>query len=340
MAGLLVWGGCTRELRMMMSLPRTRILAVFFATFLPVLAVMRASAADPRPLTEADRIALEEKLEKIQKVSSERVGGLYRRALQDYREAIRSDKATMDLYLKCVEKVRFSDEKRKSSEFRRWKRANKESLNSQSMRVALRHQLAWLLLSIEAAQREGDTSGLGKRAVEHLDQVMRNAEVLKEHRRILSQNALSSVFARAYKLNIKIKDWPQSAMDIARIYDQVVLPPLRKPGKIDSLRAAWQKRIRHEGVAVEKWTVREGSTVGKKDSMQSAEFQKFLSETRPALLWKMEKDCFKAGDERTSALHMVKHLETYLGHKDAPQWIKDFQALISPRRDDTPPEEK
>ncbi len=294
---------------------------------------MRTSAADPRPLTEADRIALEEKLEKIQEISSERVGGLYRRAIQDYRAAIRSDKATMDLYLKCLEKVRFTDEKRKSSEFRRWKRKNKENLNSQSMRMALRHQLAWLLLSIEAAQREGDTNELGRRAIEHLDQIMRNAEILKEHRGILGQNALGSVFARAYKLNIKLKDWPQSAMDIAQIYDQVVLPPLRKPGRVDALRSAWKKRIRHEGVVVEKWTVREGSTVGKKDSMQSAEFQKFLSETRPALLWKMEVDCFKAGDERTAALHMIGHLESYLTHKDAPQWIKDFQALINPRKD-------
>lgn len=286
--------------------------------------------AEPQPLSEADRIALEEQLEKIQKQSNDRVGGLFRRAIQDYRSAIKSDDATMDLYLKCYEKVRYTDEARKASEFRDWKRKNKDRLNSSSMRMALRHQLAWLLLSIEAARRDGDLSEMGKRAIEHLDQIMKNAEILKENRAILSQNALGSVFARAYKLNIKVEDWPKSTMDIAQIYDKVVLPPLRTPTRIASLREAWQKRILHEGSFIEKWSNREGTTIGKKDAMRPPEFEKFLSDTRPQLLWNMEKDCFKAGDQRASALRMLKHLERYLSHKDAPQWIKDFQGMISP----------
>ncbi len=291
-------------------------------------------SADPATLTEADRIALEEQLERIQKQSNERVGGLFKRAIQDYRSAIQSDDATMDLYLKCYEKIRFTDEKRKASEFREWKRRNKERLSSASMRMALRHQLAWLLLSIEAARRDGDISEMGKRAVEHLDQIMKNAEVLKTHRSILSQNALGSVFAKAYSLNIRVKDWPQSTMDIAQIYDKVVLPPLRMPSRIDSLRSAWKKRILHEGHLIEKWNDREGTTIGKKDAMRAPEFEKFLSETRPTLLWKMEMDCFNAGDQRQSALQMLKHLEANLSHKDAPEWIKQFQGLINPEKHD------
>jgi len=286
-------------------------------------------SAEAAVLTEADRIALEARLERIQKRSNERVGGLFKRAVQDYRSAIQSDDASMALYLKCYEKIRFTDEKRKSSEFREWKRRNKERLSSASMRMALRHQLAWLLLSIEAARRDGDISEMGKRAIEHLDQIMKNAEVLKEHRSILSQNALGSVFARAYSLNIKVEDWPQSTMDIEQIYDKVVLPPLRKTTRLDSLRLAWKKRILHEGHLIEKWSVRGGKTIGKKDAMQSPEFEKFLSEKRPQLLWDMEIDCFEVGDQQKSALRMLKHLEANLTHKDAPEWIEDFKGLIS-----------
>ncbi len=86
------------------------------------------SIAEPQPLSEADRIALEEQLGKIQQQSKDRVGGLFRRAIQDYRSAIKSDDATMELYLKCIEKVRFTDEKRKASEFRDWKRKKLRSL--------------------------------------------------------------------------------------------------------------------------------------------------------------------------------------------------------------------
>ena len=289
--------------------------------------------ADAGLLSEADRIALTEQLEKIQQRSKDRVGGLYKRAIRDYRSAIKSDDATMALYMTCLEKVQFTDEKRKSQDFRDWKRRNKEKLSSSSMRMALRHQLAWLLLSIEAARREGDVSELGNRAISHLDQIFKNAEVLKDHRSILSQSALGSVFARAYQLNIKVDDWPSSTMDIGQIYDKVVMPPLRNTTRIESLRAAWKKRIQHEGLAVEKWSVRNGKKIGKKDALRTPDFEKFLSETRPQLLWDMEVDCFEAGDEKVSAVRMLKHLETYISHKEAPTWIQDFQDIIYPPED-------
>ncbi len=302
---------------------------VSLACFVPHM----AAAED---LTEPDRIALLEQLEKIEKRSDDRVGGLYRRAIQDYRSAIRSDDATMDLYLKCLEKVQYEDEQRKTQEFREWKRKNKDNLNSASMRMALRHQLSWLLLSIEAARREGDVSELGSRAITHLDQIFDHADALKDHREILSQNALGSVFARAYKLNIKVKEWPKSALDIAQVYDKVVMPPLRQPGRVNSLRAAWKHRILHEGMTLEKWSERKGKTIGKKDAMRPPAFEKFLKETRPQLLWKMEVDCYEAGDQRASALRMLSHLEKHLTHKNAPEWIKKFQALIQPARDTEP----
>lgn len=298
---------------------------VFLALSCPSMLHAEAAA-----LSEADRIALIEQLELIEKESDERVDGLYRRAIQDYRSAIRSDDATMDLYLKCYEKVRYDDEQRKTQEFREWKRRNKDEINSPSMRMALRHQLSWLLLSIEAAKRDGDLTEMGQRATTHLDQIFKNAETLKNHRGILSKNVLSSVFAQAYKLNIKVKDWPKSALDIAQIYDKVVMPPLRIPSKVSGLRSAWARRIQHEGFIYEKLSQRESRRGGGKGATLPLEVENFLSKIRPQLLWDMEVDCFNAGDERASALRMLKHLENYITHKDAPQWIKAFQTMVSP----------
>ncbi|MFK7909018.1 MAG: hypothetical protein AB8F34_00290 [Akkermansiaceae bacterium] len=288
--------------------------------------------AEPAPLTEADRIALQEQLEKIQKQSDERVGGLYRRALQDYRSAIRSDDAAMDLYLKCLEKVQFTDEKKKAIEFREWKRKNKDRLKSGSMRMALRQQLSWLLLSIEAAHRDEDLGELSSRAMKHLDQIFEHAETLKDHRSILDQDALGSVFAKAYKLNIKVEKWPKSALDISGIYEHVVMPQLRKPGRIEALRKAWNKRIEHEGLKIEKWTRDDSKRIGTKKSMRSSQFEKFLSEKRPTMLWKKEMDCYEVGDQRVAAVNMLKHVETYITHKDAPEWIEEFKGLIQPEK--------
>jgi esterase/lipase superfamily enzyme len=67
--------------------------------------------------------------------------------------------------------------------------------------------------------------------------------------------------------------------------------------------------------------------------MRAPEFEKFLSEKRPQLLWEMEIDCFEVGDQQQSALRMLKHLETNLTHKDAPEWIEDFKGLISHKKE-------
>lgn len=286
--------------------------------------------ADPAKLTEADRIALTEQLENLENNSKKRVGGLFKNAVKDFRSAIRSDDATMALYLKCYEKVNFLNEKRKASDFREWKRRNKEEIKSPAMRMALRHQLSWLLLSIEAAKREGDVSDLGNRASEHLDQIFRNAAVLQEYRGELNRNVLDSVFARAYKLHMKVKNWPTSALDIKNIYEQVIMPPLRSPDKIDSLRNAWDKRIKHETLKIEMMSRSKKGKASDKNEL-NPKVSKFLLEARPVLLWKKEVDCFKAGDQRKSALRMVRHLEKYMHHKETPRWIKEFKSMIEPK---------
>jgi len=295
-------------------------------------------------LSDADRIALIEKLEKIQKRSDDRVSGLYRRAVSDFRSAIKSDDATMKLYLKCFEQVNYIDAKRPSQDFRDWKRKdkNKEMMQSSSMRMALRLQLSWLLLSIEAAERDGDTAELGKRAVDHLDKIFSNSKKLKSHRNVLKQNVLGSVFAKAYKLNIKVKDWPTSAFDIAQVYEKVVLPPLREESNISMMRSAWKHRIQQEQWVFEKWNDQDSQpeegkhgkktkSIGMKKNQRSVGYEKFLEEKKPNLIWQMELDCFKAGDERASALNMIKFLDSHITHKNAPEWIKTFQTLVKPK---------
>ncbi|MGJ8677815.1 MAG: hypothetical protein ACSHX0_09880 [Akkermansiaceae bacterium] len=303
---------------------------VFLTTF------VSSGQADELELLDVDRIALLEKLEKLQEASNLRISGLYKRAIQDYRSAVQSDTKTMDLYLRCVERVRFEEKYRSAAEFREWKRNKDDELGSKSFRMALRHQLLWLLLSIEAASNDGDVSEMGVKAVNHLNQIFDNARVLMENHSILEENALNSVFAQAYELNIEIENWPQSGLDIDSIYEQLVFPPLATKSKINEFRAAWQNKINHTGFKIEKWsglkTVRERgdarSTEIDRDANKAA-MDEFLSETRPALQWEMEVACYELGDEKKSALNMIRHLEQYMTHQDAPQWLSEFHELIA-----------
>ncbi len=294
--------------------------------------------AEPLTLAEGERAKVMKRLDVIEGVSNDRISGLYKRALQDYRAAVNSDSDTMELYLKCIEKVNFEDKHRKSSDFREWKDRNKEELRSGSLRVALRHQLIWLMLSIEAASSDGNITDMADKAMAHIDNVFEHADQLTEHQNVLNKNATSSIFAQAYELDIKIKDWPKSSLDIANIYDKLVMPPLRSTSNIETLRKAWDKRIEHSGLKVEKWVKKTSSRVGTKDGIRPPEVEKFLQETKPELLWAKEKDCFAIGDEQRAANNMLKILEGYVTHKKAPSWITEMRGLIAAEEEipDTP----
>ena len=276
-----------------------------------------------KPLSELDRELLLEKLKEIQDNSDNTVKGRYGVALAAFKKARESSAAAHELYLNCIEKVRFEDQLRKASEFRDWKKRHKDRNDTPAFRLALQHQLNWLVLTLEAAQVE-DISTLSSRGISVLEAVIRDAEDLKGQDQLLRSNPLSSIFADAYSVgNIEIGNWPKSPLDIADLYENVILPPLRNPKTLDSLRKAWLKRIDHEGNLLEKWT---NEASGERDRKPA--FEKWLAEGRQNLNWAMEVDLFRAGDQRGSALRMLEHLKTHLTHKSAPKWIAQFTTLV------------
>lgn len=274
------------------------------------------------PLSSLDTELLLERLEKLKNGEKTRSGSRLGTARTAFNSAIRSDDAAHELYLMCVEKVRFDDEKLSSQDFREWKRRHKDREDSPEFRRALRHQLNWLTLTLEAANTD-DIGKMGPKAMERLDALIADADKLDGQQKLLRQDVLKSVFASAYSLSgVEIDDWPKAPLMLPEIYSQVILPPLRKPEKVESLKTAWIKRILQEGRMVEEWG-REGDKNG-----PSADMVRFVAEKRPELQWQMETDLFKAGDEKKAALRMLAHIEKYFGHKSEGKWIKAFEALV------------
>jgi len=279
--------------------------------------------AEEKPLSDIDRELLLEKLKGIQSTSDSTVKGRFGVALSAFKKARESDTAAHELYLNCIEKIRFEDEARKASEFREWKKRHKDRTDSAGFRLALRHQLNWLVLSLEAAQME-DVTSLSGQGISVLEAILRDADKLKGQEKLLSSPALSSIFADAYGVNnATAPDWPESPLRIDEIYENVVLPPLRTADSLESLRKGWLKRIEHEGLLLEKWT-NEG-TAGKD---RKPAFDKWLVEGRKDLMWAMEIDLFQSGDQQGSALRMLEHLKKNLTHKSAPKWISQFTRLV------------
>ena len=295
-------------------------------------------------LSDADRETLLDNLEKIREASNSRIDARFRIALTAYRNAIGSDDAAIDLYVNCMEKVNFEELHKKSADFREWKSKEREKLADPGLRLALRHQLRWLMLTLEAASEKPDRLKLAGEAQEAVDTIFRDADKLADQQGILSQAVTSTVFARAYDINqVKVENWPLSPIDIAGVYEEILLPPRRTPGALASLRSAWIKRIQQETVKVELWSAnrkelraenrgdnRDDKRSAMAADMQSPEYLKFLEEGLPKLQWEMEVDLFTNGDEAGAAVRMLAILEKHLTHPSAREWADEFKALLSP----------
>lgn len=303
---------------------------------LPILLVCSALTLHParaENLSDADRESLLEQLDKLRDNADSKLDARFRLAMAAYRNALASDDAAIDLYLNCMEKVNFEEQQKKAADFREWKRKEAEKLSDPGLRVALRYQLRWLILTLQATSEKADRKKLAAEAQEIVDGIFRDLEKLKNQEEILNKPVTSTIFATAYDISgVKVEKWPLSPVQLEQVYEDVLLPPFRISNRVNELRDAWIKRIQQEGVKSDQWTGGERShkRIGMASAMQSPAHEKFLSETQPKLQWDMELDLFRHGDQSNAAIRMLTHLEKHINHSSARLWSDQFKSLLSP----------
>lgn len=300
---------------------------------------LAAATATAAPLTAADREALLERLEKLKENADSKVDARFRLAIDAYRAALQSDDAAMDLYLKCIEKVNFEEQLKKNADFRDWKRKEADHLSNASFRLALRYQLRWLVLTLMASSADPDIKQLANEAQETVDSIFRDADKLESQGSLLGQAVTSTVFARAYEIGgLDNPDWPLSPVQLEQVYSKIIFPRYRSPERVESLRAAWIRRIQQEGIKIETLS---GNRAGRKNGLstapQSPEEERFNAETVPELQWEMEVDLFRSGDESAAAMRMLQHIEKHISHRSARNWGEQFQSLLRPKLPPNPP---
>ncbi|QQL43833.1 hypothetical protein [Sulfuriroseicoccus oceanibius] len=294
------------------------------------------AAAAPEQLSESDRAALLKKLDVIKEDNEAKVEARFRAANSAYRQAMSSGSEAVKFYLDCVKKVNFDDQNKSFREFREWRDRQDAKLSAQEFRRALQYQLRWLSLTLKAASSDGPTTELSNEAADIIADIFADGEKLEGQVGVLQQGVNGTFFARAYKLNgIQVEKWPMSPLPLARVFDEVILPPLRNRASVERLHRAWESRIDYEAQVVKVLS----SSLRQKNESKSREekdreelaYEKFLTEQRPELVWQMEVDCFKAGDQREAARRMFRHLTKNLTHTRAPEWEKEFRQLITPK---------
>jgi hypothetical protein len=319
-----------------------RIVTILMSLLVAVTAV-RAET-----LSSVDREALLANLEKLRDAATSKVDARFRLAISAYREAMSNDDTAMALYLRCIEKVNFEAQQKKTTDFLAWKRQDdiKAKLADPAFRLCLRYQLRWLILTLQASSEKANRQSLSIEAQEIVDAIFRDAEKLAGEEKELAQAVTATVFARAYDIGSVEKNqdedkWPLSPILLNEIYNTIVFPLLRTPARVDSLRSAWIKRIQQEIIQVEAWSNPSNGNgngkgkperkIGMAADLKGAEYERFMIKTLPELQWQMEVDLFQSGDESAAAMRMLAHLEKHLNHPSARKWGDQFLNLLKPK---------
>lgn len=295
-------------------------------------AVIPAVRADS--LSTTDREVLLERLEKIRNSANEKIESRYRIAINAYQAAASSNEAATEFFLKCVEKIEFTDQNRRNADFREWKHKEDDKLKSVGHAAALRLQLRWLILTLRATSEQADRKQLAGEAAAMLEAIGSDYRSLKPYQNILSQGVLGSIFAKAYDLgDVKLEKWPQAPLPVGQVFDQLLMPPHRNLAGLATLKELWNRRIQMEIAMKNESTPEnqgESRRIGTKDALQSPETKNFRENDLPKLKWQMETDLFKSGDESGAAVRMLQQIESLPTHESARDWTDQLSKLLSP----------
>ena len=203
--------------------------------------VLCATTFADGPLSEPEKEALLDKLKTLRETAETNVTTRFSGASSAFKKGMASNKAALDFYLKCIEKVNFEERNRSGQDFREWKRRNEQHHN-EAFAMALRHQLNWFSLTLRAAANPGEVGKLSPDAAKMIESLLITAEEVDSMaaRDELRKPVTNTIFAQAYGLGaLKIEGWPMTPLPIAEVYEKVILPPLRGPKTIVALREAW-----------------------------------------------------------------------------------------------------
>ncbi len=301
---------------------RSRFLLFLAAT---LLAGPGAAVADP--LSSADRELLLESIDQIRQAMAEKVDARFRVAIAAYREALGSEDAARKFYLQCVEKVEFTDKDKSASDFRTWKKRQDENLSQATMRRALLHQLRWLVLTLKAASDQADMEQLTADGLSAMESIFADKAMLSSQRGLLGQSVTSSAFARAYGIDgVRAGKWPTSPLDFPSFYQELIFPRHRATGDFKSLRAAWTRRIQMS-VALSEL---EPSNEDQRNPLANPRRGERASRGAdlPSLLWQMEVDLFRCGDQRQAATNMMEHINRNITSPRIEAWTNELRGLL------------
>lgn len=263
-------------------------------------------------------------------------------AAQTFITAAADPRAAVELYLNCTKMVDYDREGLPETDFRAWKDGQKDRISDPKFVESLQQQLRYLALSCQAAETE-DKSKIFAPLMAHVDSL---SMLTEPPTGAVTQSVANSIFARAYYLEDllgKNENWEPVPINIAGIYNRVIMPYLRTENPT-ALMNAWDKRIEQEtrlvmmleeqdgkelrGLSRDEERKARNAQTKKGGALGDHSKEEFTTRTLPQLQWGKFKDMFLYVDQVNGAKAMLDFVEANLTGENGEELYAEFESLI------------
>lgn len=317
--------------------------------FLPVIAMTAAGFAQEDPVTMTDKQKEEfiESLKILQDSNANQKLRLIRAGIAALSPAAANENEAMNLFERCYKKQEFEDKERKDKEWREWKTQNKETMGSAVNKRALRYQIRWALITLQAAMEPEDTYDPTKyapQAIALLTEILKDTKVLGESKGPYNGSVITGPIGQMYELNAcRPQGWPDNIMDPHRVIESLVLAPSREKGDVAGLRRGWSNLIAMQKVkdeAAEKAAAaaainQPGDRRGNRQMNRRGGFEATLEN----MYWMCELDCYKCGDELSASSNMLRIIKGTKDTRRQEMLITAMVTLLQEKEDERDPNE-
>lgn len=292
----------------------------------------------PSALTPEQIANITKQLDQLEDQILKNRGDALNTALAQFRSGAASEKAAVDFYISCYKLVNFDRKDLKVSDFQAWKDRSEGLLKDPEFATALRLQLEYLVIAIQAQQTE-DPSSLVPSVQAFLPKAVAAVQNATKHTasgaiasadsrkggrpadrliKTLEQSVKNSEFSKAYLLenHLTLNDWEYGPLNIAGIYDKIILPNYlkHKPAEIST---QWDNRI-------------SGILTLRKATQSETDYQVFYSQTYPDLCWSKATYLLSKNLEPVQALaSMLKIIRENPTHPKAAGWITELRQHVN-----------
>lgn len=278
-----------------------------------------------------DKAAVLRELDKLEQSHREKVATEQKSTAENLHKALASSKALLELYQEAVFATKFEGAKKDTSEFRKWRDAQDDTLKSDDFQAALALHVNYLNLTLLRASGEREEK-LDEALLQHVLKVWAAEAKFDLHTRataeLLERPVNQGVLARHFQLAGKLggpqegeklkeqdKTWEWQAGNADGMLDKTVFPFLRN-SKNPVLLQLWDKRIANEMARAKRAGVNTSSP-------------KFAQQTLARLQWPRACDQVRMGNEAEGFATLIGILRQSTNHAEFEKYVKDLRALLA-----------